>query len=176
MSAARKKALADPEVRARMSAARKKAWADPEVRARMSAARKKALADPEVRARMSAASKKALADPEVRARMSAASKKAWQGNNPLANLTERQRRIYRALRRKGVGTLKAIAEAERAPADFKLPRGRSKDRERARRFCDAWREGLSIALLAERFNLKPASVSALAAKLDLPPRRARVAA
>jgi hypothetical protein len=57
MSAASKKALADPEVRARMSAARKKAWADPEVRARMSAARKKALADPEVRARIKAARK-----------------------------------------------------------------------------------------------------------------------
>jgi len=76
-SQARKKALADPEVRARMSAASKKALADPEVRARMSAASKKAWADPEVRARMSAASKKALADPEVRARMSAARKKAW---------------------------------------------------------------------------------------------------
>ena len=35
-----------------MSAARKAAWADPEVRARMSAASKAALADPEVRARM----------------------------------------------------------------------------------------------------------------------------
>ena len=76
MSEASKKALADPEVRARMSEARKKAWADPEVRARMSEARKKALADPEVRARMSEASKKALADPEVRARMSEARKKA----------------------------------------------------------------------------------------------------
>jgi hypothetical protein len=42
-----------------MSAASKKAWANPEVRARMSAASKKALANPEVRARMSAASKKA---------------------------------------------------------------------------------------------------------------------
>jgi hypothetical protein len=72
MSQARKKALADPEVRARMSQASKKALADPEVRARMSQARKKAWADPEVRARMSQASKKALADPEVRARMKAA--------------------------------------------------------------------------------------------------------
>ena len=52
MSQAHKKALADPEVRARMSQARKKAWADPEVRARMSQARKKAMADPEVRARI----------------------------------------------------------------------------------------------------------------------------
>ena len=51
-SQARKKALADPEVRARMSEASKKALADPEVRARMSEARKKAWADPEVRARM----------------------------------------------------------------------------------------------------------------------------
>ena len=39
-SQARKKALADPEVRARMSAARKKAWADPEVRARIKASRR----------------------------------------------------------------------------------------------------------------------------------------
>ena len=53
-SQARKKALADPEVRARMSEASKKALADPEVRARMSEARKKALADPEVRARIKA--------------------------------------------------------------------------------------------------------------------------
>ena len=51
----------DEILRQRMSAARKKAWADPEVRQRMSAARKKAWADPEVRQRMSAASKKALA-------------------------------------------------------------------------------------------------------------------
>ncbi len=65
MLAARKKALADPEVRARMSAASKKALADPEVRARISAASKKALADPEVRARMLAARKKALADPTL---------------------------------------------------------------------------------------------------------------
>ena len=72
MSAAKKAALADPEVRARMSAAKKAAWADPEVRARMSAAKKAALADPEVRARMSAATRAAWADPEVRARMSAA--------------------------------------------------------------------------------------------------------
>ena len=36
------------------SQARKKAWADPEVRARMSEASKKALADPEVRARIKA--------------------------------------------------------------------------------------------------------------------------
>jgi hypothetical protein len=57
-----------------MSAASKKAWADPEVRQRMSAASKKALADPEVRQRMSAARKKALADPEVRQRISAARK------------------------------------------------------------------------------------------------------
>ena len=56
-SQASKKALADPEVRARMSAASKKAWADPEVRARMSAARKKAWADPEVRARIKATRK-----------------------------------------------------------------------------------------------------------------------
>ncbi|MGH9728452.1 MAG: hypothetical protein ACRD4V_07660 [Candidatus Acidiferrales bacterium] len=89
MSAASKKAWADPEVRARMSAARKKAWADPEVRARMSAASKKAWADPEVRARMTAASKKAWADPEVRARMTAASKRyhravkfAWMSLTP----------------------------------------------------------------------------------------------
>ena len=66
----------DEILRQRMSAARKKAWADPEVRQRMSAASKKALADPEVRQRMSAARKKAWADPEVRQRMSAASKKA----------------------------------------------------------------------------------------------------
>ena len=46
---------------ARMSEARKKAWADPQVRARMSEASKKALADPEVRARMSEASKNAWA-------------------------------------------------------------------------------------------------------------------
>jgi len=72
MSQASKKALADPEVRARMSQARKKAWADPQVRARMSQARKKAWADPQVRARMSQASKKAWADPEVRARIRAA--------------------------------------------------------------------------------------------------------
>jgi hypothetical protein len=45
MSAARKAAWADPEVRARMSAASKAAWADPEVRARMSAARKAAWAE-----------------------------------------------------------------------------------------------------------------------------------
>jgi hypothetical protein len=38
MSEASKRALADPEVRARMSEARKRAWADPEVRARMSEA------------------------------------------------------------------------------------------------------------------------------------------
>ena len=62
ISAARKKAWADPAVRAKMSAARKKAWADPAVRAKMSAARKKALADPAVRAKMSAARKKAWAD------------------------------------------------------------------------------------------------------------------
>jgi hypothetical protein len=36
MSAARKRALADPAVRAKMSAARKRAWADPAVRAKMS--------------------------------------------------------------------------------------------------------------------------------------------
>ena len=42
-----------------MSEARKKAWADPEVRARMSEASKKALADPEVRARMSVNIKRA---------------------------------------------------------------------------------------------------------------------
>ena len=47
---------------AKMSAASKKALADPEVRAKMSAASKKALADPEVRAKMSAASKKAWAE------------------------------------------------------------------------------------------------------------------
>jgi hypothetical protein len=40
--AARKAALADPEVRARMSAARKAALADPEVRARMSESLKRA--------------------------------------------------------------------------------------------------------------------------------------
>ena len=50
------------EVRARISAAQKKAKADPEVRARMSAAQKKAWADPEVRARISAAQKKAKAE------------------------------------------------------------------------------------------------------------------
>jgi hypothetical protein len=44
-----------------MSAAQKRAKADPEVRARMSAAQKRAKADPEVRARMSAASKRAWA-------------------------------------------------------------------------------------------------------------------
>jgi len=42
-------------VRERMSAARKKALADPAVRERMSAARKKALADPAVRERISKA-------------------------------------------------------------------------------------------------------------------------
>ena len=44
MSAARKKALADPAVREKLSAACKKAWADPAVRAKMSAASKKAWA------------------------------------------------------------------------------------------------------------------------------------
>ena len=39
-SQASKKALSDPEVRARMSAASKKAWSDPEVRARIKATRK----------------------------------------------------------------------------------------------------------------------------------------
>ena len=58
------------------SQASKKALSDPEVRARMSAARKKALSDPEVRARMSAASKKAWSDPEVRARIKATRKGA----------------------------------------------------------------------------------------------------
>ncbi|MBR0683975.1 hypothetical protein GXW74_26140 [Roseomonas eburnea] len=61
MSEASKRALADPEVRARMSEASKRAWADPEVRARMSEASKRALADPEVRARMSEARKRAWA-------------------------------------------------------------------------------------------------------------------
>jgi len=58
-----------------MSAASKKALADPAVRAKMSAASKKALADPAVRAKMSAASKKAWADPAVRAKMSAAAER-----------------------------------------------------------------------------------------------------
>jgi hypothetical protein len=53
MSAASKRALADPAVRAKMSAASKRAWADPAVRAKMSAASKRALADPAVRAKMS---------------------------------------------------------------------------------------------------------------------------
>jgi hypothetical protein len=44
MSAARKAALADPAVRAKMSAASKAALADPAVRAKMSAAIKAALA------------------------------------------------------------------------------------------------------------------------------------
>ena len=65
------------ETRERMSAARKRALADPAVRERISAARKRALADPAVRERMSAASKRAWADPAVRERMSAARKRAW---------------------------------------------------------------------------------------------------
>jgi hypothetical protein len=77
MSAASKRALADPAVRAKMSAASKRAWADPAVRAKMSAASKRALADPAVRAKMSAARKRAWADPAVRAKMSAARKRAW---------------------------------------------------------------------------------------------------
>jgi tripartite-type tricarboxylate transporter receptor subunit TctC len=48
-----KRAMADPEVRARKSAAMKRAMADPEVRARKSAAMKRAMADPEVRRRLS---------------------------------------------------------------------------------------------------------------------------
>ena len=39
-SQASKKALSDPDLRARMSAASKKAWSDPEVRARIKATRK----------------------------------------------------------------------------------------------------------------------------------------
>jgi hypothetical protein len=49
MSAARKRALADPAVRAKISAASKRALADPAVRAKMSAARKRALAASAVR-------------------------------------------------------------------------------------------------------------------------------
>jgi hypothetical protein len=93
-SQARKKALADPEVRARMSQASKKAWADPEVRARMSQARKKALADPEVRARMSQASKKAWADPEVRARISQASKKALADPEVRARMSQASKKAW----------------------------------------------------------------------------------
>jgi hypothetical protein len=66
------------KVRLKMSAASKRAWADPAVRAKMSAACKRALADPAVRAKMSAARKRALADPAVRAKMSAARKRHHQ--------------------------------------------------------------------------------------------------
>ena len=76
ISAASKAALADPAVRAKISAASKAAWADPAVRAKISAASKAALADPAVRAKISAARKAALADPAVRAKMSAARKAA----------------------------------------------------------------------------------------------------
>ncbi len=115
MSAASKAALADPEVRARMSAASKAALADPEVRARMSAARKAAWADPEVRARMSAARKAAWADPEVRARMSAASKAALADPEVRARMkllpqfTAEQKKLYRKLR-KFVSRDEALAE------------------------------------------------------------------
>jgi group I intron endonuclease len=82
-SAAQKKALADPAVKARRSAAQKKKWEDPAVKARWSAAIKKAHADPAVKAKMSAAMNKANADPAVKKRKSAAAKKrcadpAWR--------------------------------------------------------------------------------------------------
>ena len=98
---------------AKISAAKKRAWADPEVRAKMSAASKRAWADPEVRAKISAARKRALADPEVRAKISAARKRAWADEErKLPSLTAEQKKVYTKLRAV-VGREAALVEAQK---------------------------------------------------------------
>ena len=91
-----------------LSAARKRAWADPEARAKMSEARKRAWADPAVRAKMSEARKRALADPAVRAKMSAARKRAWAQKGRLVVPPEHRLYFNKLCRVLG----RAAAEAE----------------------------------------------------------------
>jgi hypothetical protein len=87
ISAGMRKALEDPETRARFdelmsseqykescAAARKAFWADPEARAR----NMKGLNSPEHRANQSAISKKRWEDPEYRAKWAAGMAKAWE--------------------------------------------------------------------------------------------------
>jgi hypothetical protein len=74
-----------------MSEARKRALADPAVRAKMSEASKRALADPAVRAKMSEARKRAWADPAVRQKMD------WLSAEQIEQLIEQLRRGDRAV-------------------------------------------------------------------------------
>jgi hypothetical protein len=80
---------ASEESRKRMSAAAKKAGADPAVKKRRSAAQKKAKADPAVKKRMSAATKKMWEDPEYIAKISAATKKMWEDPEYAAKISKK---------------------------------------------------------------------------------------
>ena len=67
--------------------------------ARKSAAMKARNADPEFKAKLAAAMKARNADPEF---------------NPLAGMSEHQKKIYRKLVKNGIDAGRAIAEARRA--------------------------------------------------------------
>jgi hypothetical protein len=103
----------------------KQLHADPDFKAKLSAAaseRMKALnADPDFKAKQSERMKALNADPDFKAKLSAAASERMKALNadpafnPLAGLSEHQKKIYRKLVNCGVEAERAIAEARNTP-------------------------------------------------------------